>query len=490
MIKEYIHANYDSVIGWGTGRYYTQCYGELRDKLGVDITYLIDNNPERWGNKFEGKEVYPPEILKKENPDKTLIIIFSMFYKEIKEQISKYGNFDVVEGEELFQIKESLENGERHILNEYEKRQDIIITISRNNYLHNLGGTSKFIREQKLVLDKHNYINLHIYWREYKIEGFNGLMLSVVKNGKSIGLYKLEDFFGEVKNIRAIIVHNLTYLDLEVFEEICKLVKHKTNILYYLHDFSSVCENIKLMYNDDCYCAAYEENWGICSTCKYRERRKEIFEFHKRLIINYDIKFIAPSESTKTIFCKSYNILSDRVRVIPHLTYKLIENNKIKKDKLRIAYVGSQSKFKGWEIFKKIFELFKDKYEFYCLGSGAEIIPGIKYCDVSFIKDGENAMVVELMKNSIDISFLWSICPETYSYTYYESFAAGSFVITNNLSGNIADQVRNNKNGIVLEDYSELIDLLSNEDYLSYLVENNKYRIDNIEKNNEFLVLI
>ena len=99
-------------------------------------------------------------------------------------------------------------------------------------------------------------------------------------------------------------------------------------------------------------------------------------------------------------------------------------------------------------------------------------------------------MVVELMKNSIDISFLWSIWPETYSYTYYESFAAGSFVITNNLSGNIADQVRNNKNGIVLEDYSELIDLLSNEDYLSYLVENNKYRIDNIEKNNEFLVLI
>ena len=110
-----------------------------------------------------------------------------------------------------------------------------------------------------------------------------------------------------------------------------------------------------------------------------------------------------------------------------------------------------------------MFSQFKDKYEFYCLGENDEIIPGIEYRDVSFIEDGEMAMENALVSNSIDISFLWSIWPETYSYTYYESFPAGTFVITNKMSGNMADLVKRNQNGIVLEDFDALVDLLNDD---------------------------
>lgn len=38
----------------------------------------------------------------------------------------------------------------------------------------------------------------------------------------------------------------------------------------------------------------------------------------------------------------------------------------------------------------------------------------------------------------IDCVILWSNCPETYSYVYFECFAANTFILANSLSGNIA----------------------------------------------------
>ena len=66
----------------------------------------------------------------------------------------------------------------------------------------------------------------------------------------------------------------------------------------------------------------------------------------------------------------------------------------------------------------------------------------------------------------------------------------GAFVITNELSGNIADQVRKNKNGIVLKSYNELYDLLNNVQNLHNLIHNNKTIIKNIQPNEEFIDFI
>ena len=71
-------------------------------------------------------------------------------------------------------------------------------------------------------------------------------------------------------------------------------------------------------------------------------------------------------------------------------------------------------------------------------------------------------MLKALRENKIQVAILWSICPETFSFTYYECFAAGVFVITNQNSGNIEAMVRENKNGIVLRDEMELRRFLSN----------------------------
>ena len=65
-------------------------------------------------------------------------------------------------------------------------------------------------------------------------------------------------------------------------------------------------------------------------------------------------------------------------------------------------------------------------------------------------------MVDALRKEPVDCVLLWSVWPETYSYTHYESFASNIFVITNRQSGKIAKQVEERGNGIVLNDEKEL----------------------------------
>jgi len=53
-------------------------------------------------------------------------------------------------------------------------------------------------------------------------------------------------------------------------------------------------------------------------------------------------------------------------------------------------------------------------------------------------------MIDALRKNEIDVAFLWSICPETFSFTLYEALASGCYIVTNSASGNIQDTILRN----------------------------------------------
>ncbi|MCM3338747.1 hypothetical protein M3650_08855 [Paenibacillus sp. MER TA 81-3] len=482
IIQEYVSRNYDRVIGWGTSGYYEKYSKEL----SVELDYLIDNDPNKRNQLLDGKKIYPPSILCNETPKKTLVIIFSSFYNEIKETIHQFGDFYTISGNQLIGFGHLLMKSENKLLEDDELDKGIIISISRNNFALYLGGTSKFIREQMILYKEKGCINLHLFWRIYNIKGFNGSFLTVVKNGSEIGLFTIDQFFEAINNIKALIVHNLIGMELSVLDTIINKLDSKVPILYYLHDFSCICSNIKLMHNDETFCHGYEDEWKLCASCESNEQKKKIFEYHSTLFSINNIKLIAPSNHTKYAVTKAFNLDEKKIAVINHQKHTIVNKEKISvNNKIKIAYVGYKHIHKGWEIFKKIFFEFKNKYEFYCLGTNDEFIEGINYIDVSFIENGELAMVNKLVEHSIDVAFLWSVWPETYSYTYYESFAAGSLVITNVLSGNIADQVKVNQNGVVFNNYTELRDLLSNEEELRNTILNNKKIIKNLRSNKE-----
>ncbi|MGG0720049.1 hypothetical protein ABE096_21080 [Robertmurraya massiliosenegalensis] len=479
--KNYLEKNYKKVIGWGTSGYFHETSG----KLNINMEYLIDSDVSKVGSLLKGIKIESPEILLKENPENILIVIFSSFYKEICENIERFGDFYTVSGEELLRISIFLDKDNKKILGGEDSEKEIILTISRNNYTKITNGLSNFLTQQVEVFRKKNNQCIHIFWRDYNIKGYSGIFISVVIEGEEIGLYSIKDFIRELKKVKAIVIHSIASMDLKTIEYLIEKIDTQ-NILYYIHDFSCICSNIKLMYNNEYFCESYEKEWSKCFTCESFQYKTKIFEFHETLFLNKKIQLIAPSESTKEIIQKSFNLTDDRIKVISHQKFsKVYKSSQFVNKPIRIAYVGYKHKHKGWEVFKQLVEDYKGRYEFYCFGASDEILDEVNYIDVSFIKDGERAMTNKLREYNIDISLLWSVWPETYSYTYYESFAAGTFVVTNILSGNIIDQVIKNGNGIALENYNQLKKFLDDEIELKEIILKNDIYITDLRRNED-----
>ena len=96
-------------------------------------------------------------------------------------------------------------------------------------------------------------------------------------------------------------------------------------------------------------------------------------------------------------------------------------------------------------------------YELYYLGFSDIPNNSVKKIDVKVDADSPNKMLEEMKNANINCAFMWSICPETYSYAYFEAFAANLFIITNQDSGNIAYLVNKNKNGRVYQDINKFL---------------------------------
>lgn len=85
------------VIGWGTGTYFHKNYS----RIPVQHAYLIDSDVKKWNLVLKGHKIYSPEELRSEDPEKTIIIVYSTFYEEINNKIKEFGNFIVLSIEDI-----------------------------------------------------------------------------------------------------------------------------------------------------------------------------------------------------------------------------------------------------------------------------------------------------------------------------------------------------------------------------------------------------
>lgn len=84
---------YEKIIAWGTGPIFKMNY----KKNYFPINYLIDGTGKEAGKQYNGIEIKDENILSLEN-NKILIIIYTIYEKEVLEQIKKYdkGNIDII----------------------------------------------------------------------------------------------------------------------------------------------------------------------------------------------------------------------------------------------------------------------------------------------------------------------------------------------------------------------------------------------------------
>lgn len=214
----------------------------------------------------------------------------------------------------------------------------------------------------------------------------------------------------------------------------------------YLHDNYFICESIFLLKNKKKYCGAAEVrtfDTKECNSCKYGNdrirRHKKIF----KQFFDISTKIIVPSrvilDSLSRYYNKEYN---GKTILFEFTSFKFVKNIKkksfTKKAKIKVAFIGNKLFTKGFYDFLNLIENKKllDMYEFYVMG------PEERNQNITNIRISQRENTIEkIVKNNIDITFLWSLVPESYCYVAYESFAASVPIVTSNISGNICRKI-------------------------------------------------
>lgn len=356
-----------------------------------------------------------------------------------------------------------------------------IFTVTNLNYISDSSGTSKVVKAHQdlFAMNKINFIAIFPICKTFLKRkppltiksGCFGLIL----NGKYVGVTTIAQILKALVELQksqhycsGILLHSLHRSSIPLIHD---LVDHIENVpvVFYIHDYYAYCTNPRLTKNNRSFCAGKEN----CSECYYGNQQKKHYPKIKKLLASCKDRLtcVAPAEYTKNIWLDLFPEYANKMIVIPHQMAKgEYEPTNLITDtdtKLRVGYVGAQKEEKGWKIWKHLISSRQSQnYEFYYFGNGKECIRNVTNVCVEVAKQGKNAMMEALREQGVHIAFLGSLCPETYSYTMYESHAGNCFIVTLKCSGNIAYTVKKDEYGVVCKDENELLELFSDAEKL------------------------
>lgn len=370
----------------------------------------------------------------------------------------------------------------------FVKNKKYVLSMSFANYQKGISGMAKVILSHEKLFTEHkiSYVYMYLVKKTIikdKITVFS--MYGLIIDGKDCGVYSLSEvlnYFEFMKRKGHILIdvhiHHAIWFDYKHLDQIL-IATNKVPVKYFIHDYFLLCTNYTLLKNDTIYCGTGCVSKDKCSDCKYLKRSLEKTVKIRNIINNYleRITFIAPSDIAKSIFVNSYSEFINKTIVIPHqILIGEYDGNleKIGDRKLNIGFLGRCVNHKGGKQWKEIVRKNKFKYNFYMFSNDINNDNNVIHINVSYSKDNLNAMVEALRKECIDVVILWSIWPETYSFTFFEAISANCFVITTDSSGNIADMVKKTNLGYICNNMADLIELFDATDKLIKLVENRK----------------
>lgn len=343
-------------------------------------------------------------------------------------------------------------------------------------------GTEKYIRNQIKQYNSQNINCIVIFQliRNYKIIEFDyyGIML----NYRYLGFFEKSDIIQWISKLKEqnnefidVFIHHLRDFNINSLLPLVDIIG-KTKYYFLVHDFYSACTQYNLLKNGEKYCGDAKLYKEKCFDCKFYNESMNLKKSILKLfnLMEEQLQIIIPSVTAKELWCQAYPEYEKMVQVIPHLKLegKYQGNRRLigKDENIKVAFVGGQAFNKGWTKWKSASDQLLEQnipIKLYYFGSAADERNAVRNVYVSVSKMGADAMMKELRKYEIDCVVLFSCVPETYSFTYYEAFAANAFVITNYDSGNIASEVKKNENGIVIDnEVGELVKLFINTEEL------------------------
>jgi GT2 family glycosyltransferase len=339
---------------------------------------------------------------------------------------------------------------------------------------HSLGGganeyTNDFVKDKNLVIILRYDFNRTKYIIEFLGKKIEKLSFEIydIKDIEKIIFYF---------NIEEIIINELVSYPkiLDLLDFLIKLKKNNKNInfTFNVHDYYCICPMYNLLNYEIKYCNI-PSNLALCDECilknklietevpfvkhDYPNLKISLWREKFNELLKHSSKIVCFSNSSKDIIQKTYKNLSvDVFEVKPHIV-DWVRPVTIKKtsETINIAILGNLGIHKGAYIVSSLasyIDYHNLNLKIHIFGNVFEPYESF-YSNKSVVKHGgykKNNLPKLMEENEIDIIFIPSIWPETFSYTTEEAIKMDMPVAVFDL-GAPAERVKNYSKGIILE---------------------------------------
>ncbi|SFN44591.1 hypothetical protein SAMN04487859_102253 [Roseovarius lutimaris] len=354
---------------------------------------------------------------------------------------------------------------------QYADRHTLILSVGHDNYRKVSGGV-QLCEHREETLSAANgclYLNLHP-WQTlprlaHETEESDPVM-SLLLDGRSIGECHISDLIGtvgtvatEYNDVHVVIHHMLGHLPERLADLI--LATGRNECWLWLHDFFTLCPSYTLQRNGVSFCGAPPIVSNACRLCRFGEERRTHTDRMATFFKRVQVRLLSPSRGTAETWVARSGLRAASVEIRPHM--KLEWRKRVvrlpREDHIvTIAFLGTPLPHKGWNVFENLFRALRhtERFRFLFLGAADIQTPGIEHERVHVTAEAPDAMIDAVVRNRVDLVLHWASWPETFSLSTYEAYAGGAYVITNEVSGNVAASVVSFGRGVVLRDVDDL----------------------------------
>jgi len=354
-------------------------------------------------------------------------------------------------------------------------RAGVAVALSHDCYVRVVGGTQIVIADEQRRFGERNYAYIHLSPRRalLTLSPYNAeFEIQIVLDGEFVGITSLAVMTGMLcdrlqSDTRAcfLIIHSV--LGFEV-SQICALHKAMApdHAVFWLHDYTSICEGLYLTRNDLEFCHAPPPDSMVCRVCIYGGNRARHLESMRRLFEYCDFEVLSPSQFTLDLWRTKSAIPAVSAEVQPH--WKLLHEPRAHEctsnyaeptEHVRIGFVGLPVAAKGWHYFSALVDEHAGdpRYSFvHFAARGVTSMPECEFVVCEVTADDRWAATRLLCEHAVDFVAMLSPWPETFSFVAHEALAAGCQVLCLADSGNVAASVRSLGRGMVFDEFAQL----------------------------------
>lgn len=355
-------------------------------------------------------------------------------------------------------------------------RSGLILSVTHDDYRRIVGGVQLCVQYEEQFSGSYGYNYLCLF-------PFQPLPLlaepdtdpdpamHVVLDGRTIGAARMSTIHSVIGRLAPsrpvhVVIHQLLGHSAERISALVKLTGRPS--LFWIHDYFSMCPNFTLRRNmlDFCYAPPLSSN--SCGICAFGEERAKHLERMQRFFETTEIVVLSPSRYSADFWKQRSGLPAQSVRIVPHMTLAQTPRMETSENEMDttivIAYLGAPIPHKGWPVFRRLIERFgrSAQFRFVVLSQFRPEQGEDDWIEVAVSTASPDAMVRAVRDSGADLAILWPAWPETFSFTCFEALAGSAFVVTNEVSGNVAAAVDESGRGVILQDEDALMDFMAN----------------------------